>query len=237
MKSVTICGGMLLGLPLAASAQNEVETEVGADIVSSYIWRGQDLGGVSIQPSIAIGYKGLSLEAWGSIGFDKEDCKELDLTLGYQIGDLSISVTDYWSSGENGYFHYGAHSTSHTFEGQIGYDFGVLAVNWYTNFAGETGYKSNGKRAYASYVSVSAPFRLGGIDWTAEVGATPWENDFYTGGDSYEKEMINGFAVCDVSICASKEIHINPTFSLPLSAKITWNPATEGTFFTAAISF
>ena len=71
MKSVAICGGMLLGLPLAASAQNEVETEVGVDIVSSYIWRGQDLGGVSIQPSIAISYKGLSLEAWGSIGFDK----------------------------------------------------------------------------------------------------------------------------------------------------------------------
>ena len=160
MKSVAICGGMLLALPMAASAQNKVETEVGADIVSSYIWRGQDLSGVSIQPSIAIGYKGLSLEAWGSIGFDKEDCKELDLTLGYQIGGFSISVTDYWSSGENGYFHYGAHSTSHTFEGQIGYDFGVLAINWYTNFAGETGYKSNGKRAYASYVSVSAPFRL-----------------------------------------------------------------------------
>ena len=37
MKSVAICGGMLLGLPLAASAQNEVETEVDVDIVSSYI--------------------------------------------------------------------------------------------------------------------------------------------------------------------------------------------------------
>ena len=75
MKSAAICGGMLLALPMAASAQNKVETEVGANIVSSYIWRGQDLSGVSIQPSIAIGYKGLSLEAWGSIGFDKEDCK------------------------------------------------------------------------------------------------------------------------------------------------------------------
>lgn len=223
--------------PMAVSAQNNVETQLGVDFVSSYIWRGQDLGGASVQPSISINYKGLSVEAWGSIGFSKEDDKELDLTVGYHTGGFSISVTDYWNSGEYGYFHYGSHNTSHTFEGQIGYDFGVIDINWYTNFAGDMGCNSNDKRAYASYLSLSAPFRLGGIDWSAELGATLWENDYYTGGDSYEKEMINGFAICDISISASKEISITPTFSLPLSAKITCNPATEGVFFTAGICF
>ena len=34
-------------------------------------------------------------------------------------------------------------------------------------------------RAYSSYVSLSAPFRLGGLDWDATVAAVPWETSFY----------------------------------------------------------
>lgn len=236
-NTVVTFGVILFAFPMTVSAQSNVEVQVGTDFVSGYIWRGQNLGGASIQPSISLNYKGFSFEAWGSIGLSKDDGKELDLTIGYHVGGFRISVTDYWGSGEEGYFHYGAHGTAHTFEGQIGYDFGMLAINWYTNFAGITGYNSNDNRAYASYVSLSVPFRIGGVDWSAEIGATPWGNDFYTGGNSYEKDMINGFAVCDVSLCASKEIRITQSFSLPLSAKVTWNPATEGAFFTAGVSF
>ena len=53
-------------MPFTAKAQDKVKASVGADIVSGYIWRGQDLGGVSLQPNASIAYKGLSLEAWGS---------------------------------------------------------------------------------------------------------------------------------------------------------------------------
>ena len=38
-------------MPFTTKAQDKVEASVGADIVSGYIWRGQDLGGVSLQPS------------------------------------------------------------------------------------------------------------------------------------------------------------------------------------------
>ena len=33
----------------AVKAQDKVEASVGTDLVSGYIWRGQDLGGVSIR--------------------------------------------------------------------------------------------------------------------------------------------------------------------------------------------
>ena len=36
-------------MPFTAKAQDKVKASVGADIVSGYIWRGQDLGGVSLQ--------------------------------------------------------------------------------------------------------------------------------------------------------------------------------------------
>lgn len=217
-------------LPATGVAQDKVEASVGLDIVSGYLWRGQDLGNVSIQPSAGVSYKGFSLSAWGSVGFDKEDDKEFDLTLGYGIGGFSVSVTDYWFNSGAGYFHYGAHNTAHVFEAQVGYDFGPVAVNWFTNFAGDDGLNKSGKRAYSSYISVAAPFRLGGIDWTAEVGATPWATTFYNDG-------ANGFEVCDVTLKASKELKITDKFSLPVFAQLTWNPATEGAYFAAGLSF
>lgn len=229
---LTLLLGMAIAVPCSVAAQDKVETSVGADLVSGYIWRGQDLGGVSIQPSLSIAYKGLSLTAWGSVGIDKEDSKEMDFTLAYETGGFSISITDFWTvpyGGETNYFHYGAHSTSHVFEAQIGYDFGPLAVNWYTNIAGADGVNEDGDRAYSSYVSLAAPFTLGGLEWTAEVGATPWATDYYAEAD--------GFTVCDISLATSKEIKITDTFSLPAFGKLSFNPATEGTYLTFGLSF
>lgn len=217
-----------MAMPFKTNAQDKVEASAGVDLVSGYIWRGQDLGGVSLQPSVSVAYKGFSLEAWGSVGFESKDDKELDFTLGYSTGGFSISVTDYWFNGGPGYFHYGARNTTHVFEGQIGYDFGPLAVNWYTNFAGADGVNGDGDRAYSSYLSAAAPFKLGGLDWTAEIGATPWATDFYGS---------NGFAVCDISLGVSKDIKITDSFSLPLFAKATWNPRTEGAYFVVGLSF
>lgn len=224
---------LILFFPIALQAQEKVEAHVGADIVSGYIWRGQDSGNASIQPSLSLAYKGFSLTAWGSVGFDKEDTKELDLTLGYEYQGFSISVTDYWYNGGPGFFHFGATNTNHTFEAQVGYDFDFLAVNWYTNIGGNDGLTANGNRAYASYLSLTVPFHLGGLDWAAEVGATPWANSYY----NIEKGGANGFEVADVSISASKDIRITSHYALPISAKLTWNPSTEGTYFVFGISF
>ena len=201
-----------IALPATSMAQDKVEASVGADVVSKYIWRGQDLGGVSVQPSVSLAYKGLSLTAWGSIGFDSDDDKEIDLTLGYETGNFSVSVTDYW---------YLEYSGEHTFEAQVGYDFGFLGVNWFTNFAGDDD-------EYASYISVTAPFSLIGLDWEAEVGATPWGTDYY-GTDK--------FSVCDLSLGASKDIRITKSYSTSLFAKATFNPTTEKFYATFGICF
>ena len=55
-----------VAFPVVAEGQDKVEASVGADLVSSYIWRGKELGDVSIQPSVSLSWKGLSLTAWGS---------------------------------------------------------------------------------------------------------------------------------------------------------------------------
>lgn len=219
MKAMT--AAMLCGMAAPAAAQERIEATVQADVVSRYIWRGQDLGDVSLQPTLGLAYKGLSLTAWGNVGLsDPSDTEEFDLTLAYSTGGFNIGVTDYWFNTPNDrYFSYAAHETSHVFEANIGYDFGPVAVQWYTNFAGNDGVNKSGKRAYSSYFEVSAPFRLAGCDWTAAVGAVPYATSFYS--------KANGFAVTNVSVRATKDVRITKTFSLPLFAGVTANPSTE----------
>ena len=214
---------MGLAVSSAVLAQEEVETTICGDIVSSYIWRGQDLGDVSLQPTLGIGYKGLSLTAWGSVGLsDPSDTKEFDLTLGYTLGGLNIGITDYWFNAgldpENRYFKYDAHGTNHVFEANVGYDFGPASLQWFTNFAGNDGMNKDGKRAYSSYVEVTVPFKLATVDWAATAGAVPFSTDFY-GTD--------GFAVTNLSLKATKDIKVTETFSVPVFGQVAANPCSQ----------
>ena len=209
----------------AAQAQDEIETTVSGDVVSSYIWRGQDLGDVSLQPTLGVSYKGLSLTAWGSVGLtDPLDTKEFDLTLSYTTGGLNIGITDYWFDAgldpDARYFKYDAHGTNHVFEANIGYDFGVASVQWFTNFAGNDGINKDGKRAYSSYAEVVVPFKLSAIDWTATVGAVPYATSFYN-------DWTSGFAVTNVSLKATKDIKVTDSFSIPVFGQIAANPCTQ----------
>ena len=83
-------------------------------------------------------------------------------------------------------------------------DFSVLAI--YCN-------------AYSSYLEATAPFKLGGCDWEASIGAVPFATTFY--GDA------NGFDVTHVGIKATKDIKITDSFSVPVFAQVAANPSTE----------
>ena len=213
--------GMLLCS--TAIAQDKVETTISSDFVSSYIWRGQDLGSVAVQPTLGLGYKGLSLTAWGSYGLtNPDDVKEFDLTLAYSTGGLNIGITDYWFSAgldpDARYFKYDAHGTNHVFEATVGYDFGPVALAWYTNFAGNDGVNKDGKRAYSSYVEANLPFRLVGVDWTATAGAVPYATTSYG---------TTGFAVTNLSLRATKDIKVSDSFSIPIFGQVTGNPCSQ----------
>lgn len=219
--------GLVMGM--TALAQDKVEATISGDLVSNYIWRGQDCGDVSIQPTLGVSYKGLSLTAWGSVGLsNSNDTKELDLTLSYTTGGFNIGITDYWFNvgldPENRYFKYDAHGTNHVFEANIGYDFGLVSLQWYTNFAGNDGLNKNGKRAYSSYFEANVPFKLATVDWSATVGVIPYATSFYN-------EWTSGFSVTNIALKASKDIKITDSFSIPLFAQLVGNPRTQKGYF------
>ena len=214
---------MMIATGYSATAQDKVETTVAADFVSSYIWRGLDCGNTAIQPTLGIGYKGLSLSAWGSYGLtDPDDVKEFDLTLAYTTGGFNIGVTDYWFSvgldPDARYFKYDAHGTNHVFEANIGYDFGFASLQWFTNFAGNDGLNKDDKRAYSSYAELAIPFKLATVDWTATAGVVPWATSLYG---------TTGFAVTNVSLKATKDIKVTDTFSIPVFGQIVGNPCSQ----------
>lgn len=214
---------VLMSTVATAQENGKVETTIAADVVNQYIWRGLDAGNVSLQPTLGVAWKGLSLTAWGSVGLtESSDTKEFDLTLGYTTGGLNVGITDYWfSTGQDPdgrYFKYDAHGTNHVFEANIGYDFGVVSAQWYTNFAGNDGVNKDGKRAYSSYFEVTAPFRLATCEWTATLGAVPYATTSYG---------TTGFAVTNIGLKATKDIRITDSFSVPIFAGVTGNPCAQ----------
>lgn len=227
MKKIVLFA-MGLVLSSTAIAQDKgIEATIQADFVSQYIWRGLDAGSVAVQPTLGIDYKGLSLSAWGSYGLtNPDDTKEFDLTLAYTTGGFNIGITDYWFSvggdPDGRYFKYDAHGTNHVFEANIGYDFGPLSLQWFTNFAGNDGVNKDGKRAYSSYVEANVPFRLAACDWTATVGAVPYATSSY--GTS-------GFAVTNLALKATKDIKVTDSFSIPVFAQVVGNPCSQKAYF------
>lgn len=214
---------VLMSTAATAQESESVETTIAADVVNQYIWRGVDAGNVSLQPTLGVAYKGLSLTAWGSVGLtESSDTKEFDFTLGYTTGGLNVGITDYWFSvGQDPdarYFKYDAHGTNHVFEAFVGYDFGVVSAQWYTNFAGNDGVNKDGKRAYSSYFEVNAPFRLATCEWTATLGAVPYATTTYG---------TTGFAVTNIGLKATKDIKVTDTFSIPIFAGVTGNPCAQ----------
>lgn len=232
VRNLLFMATLFLSVTAVEAQNNHIETTISADFVSQYIWRGQDLGNVSLQPTLGVGYKGLSLSAWGNIGISNpSDTKELDLTIAYSIGGFNIGITDYWfSTGgdpEGRYFKYNAHCTNHIFEANVGYDFGIVNLQWYTNFAGDDKRTQKGKRAYSSYFELNVPFRLGSLDWNTSIGCVPYATEFYA---------TTGFAVTNLSLKATKDITVTDKFSIPIFAGLTANPNSKKAYFILGIT-
>ena len=227
MKKIALFALTLI-IGMTTFAEEKVEPILCCDLVNQYIWRGQDLGNVSLQPTLGIKWKGLSLSAWGSVGITRaNDTKEVDLTLSYSWKGLNVGATDYWFS-EGNYFQYHAHKTTHVWEGFVSYDFGFLSASWYTNFAGNDGLNESHKRAYSSYFELKAPFRLAKLDWEASLGVVPYATTTYA---------TDNFACTVVSLRATKDFVIKEKYHLPVYAGLLSNPESGKFYMLFGLSF
>jgi hypothetical protein len=84
----------------SSNAMADEGFKIGADVVSSYIWRGQEEdNSVNVQPNLSYTFKnGLSVGLWGSYGLNSDGgyrYKEVDATISMPIGPVTLAVTDY----------------------------------------------------------------------------------------------------------------------------------------------
>ena len=227
---------MVLTAPAVAGAQKRVEGSVSADIISHYMWRGQDRGGFSVQPTMSASWQGLSLGVLGSTGFSSDDTKEINVNLGYERWGVNIGVTDYWETGideNNRYLFFKEEECGHQLEGNIGYTCKYFSLQAYTIFWGRDR-KWNGDRAYSTYVELGVPFSLGGVEWNLRGGFTPFESAgtrtqrqeegyYFSGKYDYDFYYAEGFACVEAALRATKTLDIG--FSkMPVFAELNVNP-------------
>ena len=150
----------------------------GTDLVSTYVWRGVRESGPAFQPTLTMSAGNFSATAWGSVDFDST-YKEMDLTLAYSLGPVTLSMADlYWTGhADDRYFVFDSRSP-HRIE--VGASWVVsekvpVTLSWYTVLFGAADVNDKGERAYASYFEAACPFTVKTVDMKAGVGMVPLE--------------------------------------------------------------
>lgn len=208
-----------------SQAQTKLTVDPSVDLVSSYIWRGTYCAGASAQPGMAMGLGNFSLSTWGSTDFTN-DYREVDFSLGYSTDKFSISLNDYWWTGMSAtYFN------AHLFEASVGYTISEnfpLSLSWSTMLSGPD-YKTDGSRAYSTFIEASYLFDVLGVEVTPSVSIAPWESMYHMSGKT-------GVGLTTVAVNAAKDIKITEKFSLPLFSQIILAPNQEECYFLVGIS-
>lgn len=212
---------LLVGLTSVPAMAADTEVSVGADLVSSYVWRGVKFGeGAALQPYVEIANGGFAIGAWGSFGLAHDDALEADLYVGYGFENgLYIGLTDYYFPGSD-YFEYSGEESSHAFELNLGYEIGNVSLsgNVFLNDSSEG----------AGTVGDDMYFELGYSFGLASL--------FVGAGDGWHTSD-GDFALCNVGISAEKEITVTDTFTLPLFGSVILNPDSEQMYIVVGMSF
>jgi hypothetical protein len=207
----------LLILIALMSTNISYSQDFGADLVSSYVWRGTQFGsGAHIQPYMDLGSGNLTGGVWGSFPTSaKGGGNELDLWVSYDFGPLALTVTNYTFPGEAGAYSKG--------EGLFNGDYTEIAAS--TSIIGvdlSAGYFTE---VEALYIELGTS--IGAVDVALGYGDDQYD-PFYADG---------GSGLVNMSFSGSKDIQISDNSALPVFGSFIINPEAETAFLVFGISF
>ena len=192
--------------------------DFGADVASSYVWRGTQFGnGPHVQPWMSLGYGNLELGAWGSVPLTAGDSgAELDLYVSYDLGPLALTVTNYTFPVAGGAYAEG--------EGLFEGDYLEVSGSGSVGPIDLTvGYFTELEALY-----IEAGFSVGVVDVALGYGSDDEEAAWYANG---------GSGLVNVSLGGSKDIKITDDYSLPVFGSLIYNPDAETAFLVFGMSF
>ena len=208
---------VLLSIISLLSSNISYSQDFGADLVSSYVWRGTQFGsGTHIQPYMTLESGNFEAGLWGSFSTSaKGEGNELDAYLSYDFGPLAITVTNYTFPGEGGSYSEG----EGFFQGDYTERSGSSSIMGVDLMAG---YFPEVKALYIEVGIAAGPINIG-------IGY---------GNDQDETWYANGGSgLVNLSFSGSKEIVISESYSLPLFGSFILNPEAETAFLVFGISF
>lgn len=222
----------------------EFEWSVGTDVVTSYLWRGANLGGFALQPDLTIGWGGLEAELWFNISpadwSFSEMAPELDFLFSYSIAGLKVGFNHqyYFEKGEKFFdFHRMTAEQYDSEDAKEGYNFNQtevfaeynfgeifedvpLTLGWYTYVAGDDAYiddEGKLKQAFSTYISLTYDWEaLEGFTVSPTLAVTPWRSTY----NYYEGK----FSVANLGIKLNWEKELTDNFSFNVWAEGTMRP-------------
>lgn len=207
----------------------EFAYEAGAELVSSYLWRGQYNGGLSLQPEVLIGFDtdhtSFRIGAWANIGasdwkfsslknqtddaLKTQFFPEVDIIASLDLWGINIGFNHYYYC-EGNFFSFGnindvkANEYSSQTEVLLGYHFETLLdiplyVNWYTMVSGDDGYLIDPENEESGYKRAFSSYIELGYDIALPLDITLGLQVGMTPWKSMYTDYEGGFAVNNVS--------------------------------------
>lgn len=222
----------------------DVSLNVGADIMSRYIFRGTDYGdSPSIQPTLSLVINNFELGCWSAIATSSK-YREIDLYAKYTIKGFSVILTDYYipftnsggpASPNTRYFAFDNKMTAHTFEAALQYKgsekhpFWVLGAVYFYGNDKRWGYKPEldtaNKTYFSSYFEAGYTFTVKENKIDVFAGITPT-----AGAYGY------GFGLVNLGFTGTRSIKITKEYSLPIKGSLIFNPQANAIHFAFGIT-
>lgn len=214
---------------------------VGADVVSSYVWRGVQFDATpNIQPVLELSKGGFAVGAWGSYNFTGTYA-EPDFYLSYATKHVAFVLNDYHFFAGKDFFNYNNDETGHALEAMLVFSGGDSfplsftastffygpdkKIDGYDDETGEPFFSTDNN--FSTYIEVAYNAQVNDISLDAFAGVSLNESYLYA---------TDGFAMINLGVKASKSLKITDKFSLPLFMSVAANPHAERMFFVFGFS-
>jgi len=236
---ITILGLFIFAVScIQAQEKSEVNISLGADLASSYVWRGFQQGTMpAVQPWGELSYKGFTLGTWGSYELGGTN-KEIDIYAKYTLSNFSLQFVDLFFPGFVGlnqdFFNFKNSETGHAAELALSYNgsetipFSVYGGMIVYGVAIDPKVSDLTKVNKSTYFEINYLGKANDLTYNIFAGFTPSQSELYATTE---------FSFINVGFSVKKAVKITDQFSVPLKLTVAANPNANKLFLAMIASF
>lgn len=209
------------------------ETNLGAELNSSYFWRGSyNDPKPNIQPTLDLSINDFTFTLFGSNNFDNS-YQEFDYTIAYKIKNITISLSDYYFDFTKNYFDYSINS-SHLVDATVEFEkgekhvFGALlsCLIWGNDKQKDYKLTNKNNQNYSTYVQTSYTINFDNKAYS-----------FILGASTHRGMYADKCSITNIGFEFEHNIQITKTYACTPIFGLWVNPTTEQIFFNYGVRF